>query len=106
MTTQLPSPAPVATRPQAAMPLPTPRGPLSDVLLRVLTGAADPAVLQAEVADVLAVPVGSWCEHDDVQLALTCMYELHYRGLDGVDDDWEWQPDVLTARAELERVVE
>ncbi|MBD7919937.1 iron-containing redox enzyme family protein [Cellulomonas sp. Sa3CUA2] len=106
MTTQLPSPAPLMARPQSPMPLPTPRGPLSDALLRVLTGAADPAVLHDEVADVLAAPTGSWLEHDDVQLALTCMYELHYRGLDGVDDDWEWQPDVLAARAALERAVE
>ena len=106
MTTQLPSPAPVATRPQAPMPLPAPRGPLSDALLRVLTHAADSAALHPAVAGALASPEASWCEDDDVQVALTCMYELHYRGLDGVDDDWEWQPDVLAARAALERAVE
>ncbi|MCC2322333.1 iron-containing redox enzyme family protein [Cellulomonas xiejunii] len=107
MTTQLPSPAPLtAARPQSPMPLPTPRGPLSDALLRALTGTADPGILRDEAAGVLAAPTGSWLEHDDVQLALTCMYELHYRGLDGVDDDWEWQPDVLAARAALERAVE
>lgn len=106
MTTPLPAPAPVAAGPQSPMPLPTPRGPLGDALLRVLTGGADPGVLRDEVAGVLAAPTGSWCEHDDVQLTLTCMYELHYRGLDGVDDAWEWQPDVLATRAALEAAVE
>jgi len=106
MTTQLPSPTPVTAGPQSSMPLPTPRGPLSDALLRVLTDAADPAVLHDEVAGVLAAPDGSWCAHDDVQVTLTCMYELHYRGLDGVRDDWEWHTDVLAARASLEAAVE
>ncbi|ADG73380.1 conserved hypothetical protein [Cellulomonas flavigena DSM 20109] len=106
MTTQLPSAAPLTAGPQSPMPLPTPRGPVSDTLLRVLAGTTEPAALHEEVAGVLAAPTGSWLEHDDVQLTLTCMYELHYRGLDGVDDDWEWQPDVLAARAELERAVE
>ncbi|GIG41657.1 iron-containing redox enzyme family protein [Cellulomonas phragmiteti] len=105
MTVQL-SPAHVAG-PQSSMPLPTPRGPVGEALLRLLTGAVtDPAALHDAVAATLAAPAGSWLEHDDVQVALTCMYELHYRGLDGVDDDWEWQPDVLAARAALERVVE
>ena len=108
MTTQLPDPAPAPTAagPQSPMPLPTPRGPLSDALLQVLDGTADPAALADETAAVLAAPTGSWLEDEDVQLSLTCMYELHYRGLDGVDDDWEWQPDVLAARAALERAVE
>ena len=106
MTTQLPSAAPLTAGSQSPMPLPTPRGPVSDTLLRVLAGTTEPAALHEEVAGVLAAPTGSWLEHDDVQLTLTCMYELHYRGLDGVDDDWEWQPDVLAARAELERAVE
>jgi hypothetical protein len=35
---------------------------------------------------------------DDVQLALYVMYELHYRGFDGVDDDWEWDPELLGVR--------
>jgi hypothetical protein len=44
--------------------------------------------------------------HEDFQLALWVLYELHYRGFDGVDDRWEWDPDVLRVRAELERVLE
>ncbi|HEX3707733.1 MAG TPA: iron-containing redox enzyme family protein [Mycobacteriales bacterium] len=39
---------------------------------------------------------------DDSALGLYLLYELHYRGLAGVDDDWEWEPSLLAARAELE----
>ncbi|MDA0167264.1 iron-containing redox enzyme family protein [Solirubrobacter ginsenosidimutans] len=40
---------------------------------------------------------------EDLQLALYCCYELHYRGFEGVDDRWEWEPSLLALRAELER---
>ncbi len=39
---------------------------------------------------------------DDLQLALHVIYELSYRGFDGVDDRWEWDPAVLELRAQLE----
>jgi len=39
---------------------------------------------------------------DDLNLALYCLYELHYRGFDGVDEGWEWHPPLLALRAELE----
>lgn len=40
----------------------------------------------------------------DLQLALYMCYELHYRGFAGVDPTWEWDPALLTLRAEMERV--
>jgi hypothetical protein len=40
---------------------------------------------------------------EDLQLSLYCCYELHYRGFDGVDDAWEWDPSLLAFRAGLER---
>ena len=40
---------------------------------------------------------------DDLQLALYCCYELHYRGFEGVDPAWEWDPGLLGLRADLER---
>ncbi|GEA80247.1 hypothetical protein CUD01_06910 [Cellulomonas uda] len=43
---------------------------------------------------------------DDVQLTLFVLYELHYRGVAGVDDRWEWDPDLLRARAVLEDAFE
>ena len=39
---------------------------------------------------------------EDFQLSLYLLYELHYRGFAGVDDDWEWQPALLGLRAVLE----
>jgi hypothetical protein len=78
--------------------LPVARGPLSGALLDALThapGSLHPIPLP-DVGDPLA--------DDDLQLALYCLYELHYRGLSGVDDGWEWDPGLLALRARLERV--
>jgi hypothetical protein len=43
---------------------------------------------------------------EDLHLALYLCYELHYRGLPGVDDRWEWEPSLLAVRAALERQFE
>ena len=43
---------------------------------------------------------------EDLQLALYCLYELHYRGLPGVDERWEWNPSLLAFRSGLERQFE
>lgn len=40
---------------------------------------------------------------DDLQLALYLCYELHYGGLPGVHERWEWEPSLLALRADLER---
>ncbi|CAL8967925.1 hypothetical protein CELL_00123 [Cellulomonas sp. T2.31MG-18] len=92
--------------PRAAVPLrkPAPRGPISTALLAALRrspGAVDLGPLRAAVAARLGDPA-EWRTDEDVQLALLCLYELHYRGIAGVDDDWEWDPDLLAVRAELE----
>ncbi|MFJ9942979.1 iron-containing redox enzyme family protein [Streptomyces erythrochromogenes] len=48
-----------------------------------------------------AVPeADAWGE--DLQLALYLLYELHYRGFDGVDDAREWDPDLLRLRQATE----
>ncbi|MEV7059557.1 iron-containing redox enzyme family protein [Streptomyces microflavus] len=74
-------------------PLPAPRGPLSDAVIDALrTGADHPA---PAVGD--ADPFG-----DDLQLALYILYELHYQGFEGVDDDHEWSPGLLALRRSLE----
>jgi hypothetical protein len=39
---------------------------------------------------------------EDLQLSLYLCYELHYRGLDDVDERWEWEPSLLALRSELE----
>jgi hypothetical protein len=43
---------------------------------------------------------------DDLQLALYCCYELHYRSFRGVDPCWEWNPDLIATRARLEHPFE
>ena len=65
-------------------PRPAARGPLSAWLLDLLAHeppAAGPPP-PVETDDPLA--------DEDLHLALTCAYELHYRGFEEVDDRWKW----------------
>ncbi|GAA2724576.1 iron-containing redox enzyme family protein [Actinocorallia aurantiaca] len=79
--------------------LPRPRGPLSALVVHALQGPPRPEALPSGPADGLdgAEPFG-----EDVQLALHVCYELHYRGFAGVDSAWEWEPDLLRLRRDLE----
>jgi hypothetical protein len=80
--------------------LPQPRGELTELLLAALTLPVHPMHVPevAAPADPLA--------DDDLQLALYLCYELHYRGLPGVADEWEWEPSLLALRRELESYFE
>ncbi|GAA2625856.1 hypothetical protein GCM10010425_23090 [Streptomyces spororaveus] len=46
---------------------------------------------------VSGLTAGGACKADpwgeDLQLALYMLYELHYRGFDGVDDARKWDPE-------------
>jgi Iron-containing redox enzyme len=88
-------------------------GPISELVAGLLSAPAGPADAPAgpvgdvdpvrELGPLLAAvedPIGD----DDLQLALYICFELHYRGFDGVDPAWEWDPALLTIRAGLERV--
>ncbi len=84
-------------RPEAVgPPLPAARGPISARMLDLICGRATANPPSGAVGD--ADPYG-----DDLQLALYMAYELHYRGFAGVDDDREWDADVLALRTALER---
>ena len=72
--------------------LPQPRGAVTELLLDALPGPVRPLRATPEPGD-----------DEDLQLALYLCYELHYRGLPGVDDRWEWEPSLLALRGELER---
>jgi hypothetical protein len=86
------------------MLLPSPRGPLSDALLRTLAGQhAAPLLTRAARVTSAAEDL---LTSDDAQLSLYLMYELHYGGLGADTDALEWDPDVLAARALLERRLE
>jgi len=73
------------------MRMPEPRGPVSAGLAATLTGGRGP------------LPAARFTgpeplDDEDLQLTLYLCYELHYRGLDGVDERWEWDPGVLHLR--------
>ncbi len=71
--------------------LPSPRGELTGFLLDHLQQGLH------------SLPVGPRPDDvGDLHLALYLCYELHYRGLPGVDADWEWEPSLLALRRGLE----
>jgi hypothetical protein len=80
----------------AAIGLPAPRGATTEALLAALRKPPHhlPPIALPDGPDPLA--------DEDLQLALYCCYELHYRGLPGVDERWEWSPSLLALRGALE----
>lgn len=99
MTTPATDPRGTISRESPAAPpgLPRARGPLSESVLAVLTGAGTrlPPAGAVHASD----PYG-----DDLHLLLYVLYELHYRGFDGVDERLEWDPALLGVRAAAEDV--
>ncbi|MGB0100234.1 MAG: iron-containing redox enzyme family protein [Nocardioides sp.] len=80
------------------MPLPQPRGALTEELIGALRSpTADFSTVVAAAPDATGA---------DAALALWMLHELHYRGFAEVDDRLEWDPQLLQVRAELERDLE
>lgn len=77
------------------MRLPAPRGPVSQQLCHILAGQP------SELAPVASLP-RRLIDDADCQLALWMLFELHYRGFEGVDPDLEWDPLLLHSRGMLE----
>src|SRR5215207_10992470 len=85
-----------------APPLPPRRGPVTEALFDVLERDAERArVVLPPMSEAHDDPLYG----DDSALALYCLYELHYRGFEAVDVNWEWNPSLLAWRALLEREV-
>ncbi len=80
--------------------VPAPRGQVSEALF----GAFAEAPHRLGSIDVMAS--ADPFVDEDLQLALYCCYELHYRGLPGVDERWEWEPSLIALRGEMEAVFE
>ena len=80
------------------MVLPLPRGPLSQALVEALSGPPRAIETPPWQGDALS--------DDDLNLALYVAYELHYRSFEGVDDSWEWSPELIGFRSGLERAFE
>jgi hypothetical protein len=85
----------------AGVELPNPRGELSGWLAEVLRAGPEPAAAGAP-PDPGVADRPAW-EDDDLQLALWCCYELHYRGFDDVSAELEWSPRVIEFRTAMER---
>ncbi|WP_100366042.1 iron-containing redox enzyme family protein [Diaminobutyricimonas aerilata] len=83
------------------MRMPRPRGPVSESVFELLVRGTAPADLD-EALDAALAGTADIVADDDLQLALFCLYELHYGGIEGVDDALEWNPDALAARARIE----
>ncbi|WP_407653601.1 iron-containing redox enzyme family protein [Cellulomonas alba] len=92
------------------MARPQPRGPLGALVWGALDRRPDEVDEEVRAALVTAartaVASGDLLADDDVQLTLFVLYELHYRGVAGVDDAWEWDADLLRARGVLEAAFE
>lgn len=83
------------------MHLPQARGPLSAGLVDALTGSTrELGPLLDRVADL--PDSTDRLTDEDLHLALWILYELHYRGFDGVDADLEWDPELIRLRRALE----
>jgi hypothetical protein len=76
-------------------PPPPARGPLTEWLF---TALAQPVHTVARPPEAL----GDALTDEDVALALYALYELHYRGFEGVEEEWEWEPSLLVVRRDLE----
>jgi len=92
------------------MRIPETRGPVSSALFAALAQAPDSAgaeldALHRQVAGRLTQTTDIIGD-EDIQLALFCLYELHYSGLDGVSDAWEWEPGLIRVRRLIEEPFE
>lgn len=77
-------------------PLPEPRGPVSEWLVAHLGGHGPTTQARPD-------PIDDPLDGDDTHVSLCALYELAYRGIEGVDESFEWHPDLLRLRASLER---
>jgi hypothetical protein len=77
--------------------LPAPRGVLSEFVIQHLHRPPDRFLAPMG-------PTAESADEEDLQLALYCLYELHYRGFGGVSDEWEWHTGLLAFRSVLENV--
>jgi len=86
------------------MPLPPARGPISSAVIAALIGA-DSNDLAAQVKPLFTEPAAEadFFVDDDAQLTLALLYELHLRGIVGVDDGLQWDPGLMMVLTRLER---
>lgn len=81
----------------AVMELPTSRGPLSESLVAALRSDHDflPVLAEAQGAST-----------EDGAISLWTLHQLHYRRIERVPDELEWDPQLIRLRTLLERDLE
>jgi hypothetical protein len=85
------------------MHLPEPRGRFTTILREtLLSPVGEPPEALSSAAARTAANRADPLTDEDLQLGLHMLYELHYRGFDGVEEEWEWSPGLLQARRMLE----
>ncbi|WP_149360609.1 iron-containing redox enzyme family protein [Lolliginicoccus suaedae] len=94
---------PATPSPLASPPLPPSRGPVSARLIEALARRPE-NVPDDGLRELAALARSGDALGEDVQLALTVCYELHYHGFAGTDPEWEWHPALLGVRAALEEL--
>jgi len=86
--------------------LPPPRGELSDLILGALTEPVHELAPVRQLESAALPARDDPLADEDLNLALYVCYELHYRGFEGVDDRWEWEPSLIALRSLLEGIFE
>jgi len=87
--------------------LPRPRGPLSELVLDLLSSPPRTIAISSldsirnTTGDLVAEVEDPLADHD-LQLALYILYALHYRSFRGVAEDWEWDVTALAVREPIE----
>lgn len=84
--------------------LPQARGPLSDAVIRRLTGAID--AIDADAVSAALDGVADLAHDDDVQLALFTLYASAYGSLAQLDPELEWDPQLIDVRRTIEKAFE
>ncbi|KAA9152966.1 iron-containing redox enzyme family protein [Microbacterium lushaniae] len=84
----------------------SPRGPLSDAVLRTLTGGAGRGADHVSAAADALAGADDIARDDDIQLALFALYASAYGSIDGFSPDLEWDPELVRTRRMLEQAFE
>ena len=87
------------------MDLPSPRGPLSRALVSALGSGSRLEAVAPTTSDITTRATDPLSD-EDLHLTLWVLYELHYRGFDGVDPAREWDPELISHRRDLETLFE